>query len=96
MKKFIALTEQFWLFSPDNQKIGQVVGNFVAWNFNILDNNKNIISSVKKKFGGVLKEMFTSADTYMVEFGSSDIDKRLVLAVPLMIDQIFEVRNKNG
>ncbi|MFC1697012.1 LURP-one-related family protein [Nanoarchaeota archaeon] len=95
LRKMISITQQYWIFNANNEKLGKVVGNIIHWNFNIVDNDDNIVASVKKKFAGVIKEVFSSADAYMIDFGNSNIDKRLVFAVPLMMDQVFELNNDN-
>ncbi len=59
---------RFRMESPDGQPIGYVnAENWRAWNFQIADAAGAEIGRVTKKWGGVAREVFTTADNYLVE-----------------------------
>ena len=58
----------FAFMSPAGEVLGAVKAeNWRAWNFQIVDAAGVEVGRITKKWGGVGKEMFTSADNYMVE-----------------------------
>jgi uncharacterized protein YxjI len=72
---------------------GRTVGsinaeNWRAWNFNIKDHNGREVARVTKKWAGVMKEAFTTADNYFVEITQPIEDplRSLVLAAALCVD----------
>jgi uncharacterized protein YxjI len=59
---------RFRMESADGQAVGYVnAENWRAWNFQIVDAAGAEIGRVTKKWGGVAREMFTTADNYLVE-----------------------------
>jgi uncharacterized protein YxjI len=62
--------------------------NWRAWNFNIQDHNGREVARITKKWAGVMKEAFTTADNYFVEIPSplEDPLRSLVLAAALCVD----------
>ena len=75
-------------------------GNFFGFDYKVLTPDGEELGRVNKKWGGVLKELFTSADTYMVEvsedLAEQPVAKMLVLAAALAIDIIFKSENRGG
>jgi uncharacterized protein YxjI len=72
---------------------GQQVGslnaeNWRAWNFNIQDANGNEVARITKKWEGLLKTAFTTADNYVVEINGQMQDplRSLVVAAALCVD----------
>ena len=94
-KKIIALIPQFFIFNPQEQQIGLLKGDFFAWNFQILDNNKTSCAGINKRFAGALRELFTNADSYQMTIkNAKTIDKRLLLAAPFVVDMIMKEDGK--
>ena len=48
-------------------EIASITGDWKGWNFKIIDNNNNQIGTISKKWNGILKEAFTTADKYVVD-----------------------------
>lgn len=70
-------------------KIGAIKAeNWRAWNFSIEDADGREVARVTKKFAGLAREMFTTADSYMVEIHEnlSQPLHSLVIAAALSID----------
>jgi len=60
--------KRFGLLGAAGEKLGEIQGeSWVSWDFSILDANGEKIGSVNKKWAGLGKEMFTTADNYVVE-----------------------------
>lgn len=73
----------------NGQEIGQIRGeNWRAWNFAILDHAGNEIARITKKWEGLLKTAFTTADNYVVQIHRPLQDPLLsmVVASALTVD----------
>lgn len=69
------------------------------WEFPIYDTNGQKLGSISKRWGGLLREMFTDADTYQIDFGSQDwsVDQRaVILAVAISLDFDFFEENQGS
>jgi uncharacterized protein YxjI len=80
---------------------GRTVGsinaeNWRAWNFNIKDHNGQDVARITKKWAGVMKEAFTTADNYFVEITERVEDplRSLVLAAALCVDTALKQDSK--
>ncbi|HVV36009.1 MAG TPA: phospholipid scramblase-related protein [Acidimicrobiales bacterium] len=80
---------------------GRTVGsinaeNWRAWNFNIQDDSGREVARVTKKWAGVLKEAFTTADNYFVEIPAplEEPLRSLVLAAALCVDTALKQDDK--
>lgn len=77
---------------------GEIIGPFFKpWTFELTVGSR-VIGHAKKKWSGLLKEDFTDADDFEVEF-VADIDPRwkaLALAAAVLIDVIHFERAKNA
>jgi len=69
-----------------------VQGNWVGWTFKFLDRDQNEIGTITKKWAGVGKEMFTSADNYMIALNDEPSPAKaiLMLAAGLAVDIIYK------
>ena len=58
-----------------------------VWTFDVLKQGQPV-GQIKKKWSGVGKEMFTDADTFMIDFGTigNEKDKLKVIAAAFLID----------
>ena len=62
------------------------------WKFPILDIHGNERGSISKKWGGILKEVFTDADQFFVDYGQqpwTDNQRTVILATAISIDFDF-------
>ena len=74
--------------------IAEVKGDWKGWNFRFIAVDGSELGRVTKKWAGVGKELFTSADNYMIALDRShpllpDV-KSLLLAAGLAIDIVFK------
>ena len=80
---------RFDLLGSMGENRGQIrAENWRAWNFSIVDENEREIARIDKKFVGVAKAIFTTADNYVVDVDPSlqGDHRRLVLAAALGVD----------
>lgn len=70
--------------------------NWRAWNFTITGPNDQPLGSISKNWGGAVKEIFTTADNYMVEIDPSVTGnlRLLLLAAACGIDTALKQNDK--
>jgi hypothetical protein len=88
--KIFSLGGGFLVFSPDGQQFADVKGDWKGWNFKFLDNAGQEMGLVTKKWAGFGKELFTSADNYIVEIKDGTTNNALLLAAAIAIDTVFK------
>jgi uncharacterized protein YxjI len=73
--------KHFALVGPDGQKIGSIdAENWRSWDFAIHDAGGGEAGRITKKWAGVLKEGFTTADNYLLQIsGQVSPDLRLMM-----------------
>ena len=101
--KFFTISGGFHVFDKDDQHFAEVKGKLLGWNYRFLSPDGKVeMGKVSKKLGaaGVLKELFTSADTFGVEVSEDLQDepmaKMLILAATLAIDLIYKSESRGG
>ena len=67
-------------------------GDWKGWNFRFLVASEREIGTITKKWAGIGKELFTSADNYIVSFTEApDPGKAvLLLAAGLAVDTVYK------
>lgn len=58
---------KFTLADPNGNPVGTIDGDFVGWNFTIKDVNGVELARVGKQFAGLVNELFSEADRYVVQ-----------------------------
>lgn len=93
-QKFAFLNATFIIETTEGQEIARIVGDWKAWNFVITDNTGTEIGSITKKWNGVMKEVFTSADKYIVDlipaYNNDSTQKMIVLTTAITIDMVLK------
>ena len=92
-QKFQFFKPLFEIHNANGEKIAQIQGDFLAWNFTITNNEEKEIGKITKKWAGVAKELFTTADKYMVSVDQSlaeDTNKIAILSAAITIDMVFK------
>jgi uncharacterized protein YxjI len=94
--KLISIGGGFHVFDTRDQQVAEVKGNWKGWDFRFLNKGGREIGTVTKKWAGLGKELFTSADNYIISLsdltGSSPDAAALLLAAGLAIDVVFKER----
>jgi uncharacterized protein YxjI len=92
--KILSLGGGFWVHDMEDNQIAEVKGDWKGWNFKFVSPSGEEMGVVTKKWGGIAKELFTSADTYMVALQEKAADSRpatiLMLAAALAIDIVYK------
>lgn len=93
-KKLFSFGGAFFIHDMQDLRIGMVKGDWKGWNFKILDEEGKELGVVTKQWAGLGKELFTTADTYVVSIAQdakpSPGKKSLLLAAGIAIDTIFK------
>ena len=90
--KIWSIGGSFRVFDAGGNEVALVKGDWKGWNFKFLDNQKNEIGTVTKKWAGLGKELFTSADNYVISVNGNPDPTRmmLLLAAGLAIDIVYK------
>jgi uncharacterized protein YxjI len=88
--KLFSLGGGFHIYSTDDQKFAEVKGDWKGWNFKLIDVNGHEMGTVTKKWSGLGRELFTSADNYVIEVREGTSSNALLLAAALAIDTVFK------
>ena len=92
-QKFFSIGGAFTLFSPNDEPLCNLKGKWTSWEFRFLAGD-NELAKVTKKWGGLGKELFTSADNYILQI-SEDVPpnqpvRQLIMAAVLCIDMVLK------
>ncbi len=89
--KLLSFGGAFRVFDKSDNEVALVKGDWKGWNFRFLV-GENEIGCVTKKWAGLGKELFTSADTYIVSLQGDPGPAKsiLLLAAGLAVDMIFK------
>jgi uncharacterized protein YxjI len=91
-QKFFSIGGAFNIFDAEEREICQLKGKFTGWNFRFLSGDSEL-AHVTKKWAGIGKEMFTSADNYILEIAENvpnDGTRKLILAAVMCIDMVLK------
>jgi uncharacterized protein YxjI len=90
--KALSLGGAFYVFDAADNQVAFVKGDWKGWNFRFLDRSENEIGTITKKWAGIGKELFTSADNYMIALNQEPTPEKaiLLLAAGLAVDTIYK------
>jgi len=92
--KLFSLGVDFHVLDPMEQPVAENKGDWKGWNFRFLTPDGSEIGRVTKKWAGLGKELFTSADNYVISLSESHTIRAdampLLLAAGLAIDIIYK------
>jgi len=92
--KVLSFRLEFSVLDSKGADIAKVSGDWKGWNFQLLGPNGSVLGTIAKKWAGIGKELFTSADNYMIELVDSTRDdvrsRSMLLAGALAIDICFK------
>lgn len=92
-QKFKFFKPTFIIENGAGQTIAKITGDWKAWDFKINDTNENPIGTINKKWGGVMKEVFTRADKYYVAIKpdyTDKINKIAIVSCAITIDMVLK------
>src|SRR5204862_4795018 len=64
--RLLTIGGKFGVYDASGTEVAQVKGNWIGWNFKFIAQNGKEIGVVSRKWSGLGKELFTSADNYVV------------------------------
>jgi len=90
--KVFSLGGAFNVFDASGTMVASVKGNWKGWEFRFLDSAQNEIGRISKKWAGIGKELFTSADNYILSLNEEPGPAKaiLLLAAALAVDTIYK------
>ncbi len=92
-KQRLSFNTNFDMLDKREKLVCKLKGNFIGWNFKFLRGDTEV-GLVTKKWAGIGKEMFTSADNYILEI-KNKVEKDsplrlLILAAVICIDMVIK------
>ncbi len=91
-QKLFSIGGAFTVLGADDQPLCQLKGKWTSWDFRFLA-GENELARVAKKWAGLGRELFTSADNYMLEISNEvPLDhpvRQLILAAVMCIDMVL-------
>jgi len=96
-QKFRLLKPRFQIFDTNENLVAEINGDWKAWVFRITDANGIEIGVINKKWAGVAKEFFTSADKYHVTIDpqyAEDRNKMNIVVTAITIDMVLKESGK--
>jgi len=95
-QRLMTIGGKFGIYSAQEELVAELKGNMIGWDFKFIDNAGNELGYVTKKWAGTGKELFTSADNYMVSL-TSDVDRLavapLLLAAAICVDLVLKEKS---
>ena len=92
-QKFFSIGGAFSVLGASGQKLCDLKGSWTGWEFKFVSGT-NEIASVSKEWSGLGKELFTSADNYVLQISDSvPFDhpvRQLILAAVMCIDFVLK------
>ena len=87
------LGNNFEIFDEKGNLVSKLNGSLIGWNFKFVK-DKNTIARVTKKWSGIGKELFTSADNYILDI-KDDVEKSsplrlLIFGAVICIDMVLK------
>jgi uncharacterized protein YxjI len=91
--KAISLGPSFRVFDADDNQVAEIKGDWKGWNFTFTAADGRELGKVTKKWAGIGKELFTSADNYLIALSDSEVSSpgaaTLLLAAGLSVDMLY-------
>lgn len=92
-QKFFTIGGKFDVLDATDNIVCSLKGKWTSWNFDFIRDDFKL-AHVSKKWAGIGREMFTSADNYMLEINqnvpSNDPVRLLILAAVMCIDMVLK------
>jgi uncharacterized protein YxjI len=93
--KLFSLGGGFRIYDLQDQEVAELKGDWKGWDFKFLGKDGRQLGRVTKKWAGIGKELFTSADTYVISLDGPTQNRAaatLLLAAGLAVDIVLKER----
>jgi uncharacterized protein YxjI len=92
-QKMFSIGGAFSVLDEEGDPICDLKGKWTGWDFQFVAGN-NVLARVTKKWSGIGKEMFTSADNYVLDISESVPDdsavRKLIFSAVMCIDMVLK------
>jgi uncharacterized protein YxjI len=92
-QRFLSIGGKFDVLDAADQPVCSLRGKWTGWNFRF-ERNGSELAQVSKKWSGIGRELFTSADNYMLQIAATvprdDPARPLILAAVMCIDMVLK------
>lgn len=91
-QKFFSFGGRFEIHDPQDKHLCTLQGKWTGWDFKFNQDNKEL-ANVSKKWAGLGKEFFTSADNYVINITDVAEESKLrplLIAAVMCIDMVFK------
>ncbi|MBF4518113.1 RNAase [Flavobacterium sp. ANB] len=92
-QKFFSIGGKFEILDKNEKPVATLQGKWTGWDFKFSYENKQL-AQVNKKWAGIGKEFFTSADNYVLQIEESVAQdsplRQLILAAVMCIDMVLK------
>ena len=92
-QKLFSIGGAFTVLDANEQPVCELKGKWTGWDFRFLSGEVEL-AHVTKKWAGLGKEMFTSADNYVLEISATvpanSVARQLILAAVMCIDMVLK------
>jgi uncharacterized protein YxjI len=93
-QKFLSIGGKFEVLDASERPLCMLKGKWTSWDFKFVSNDGKEFATVTKKWNGLGKELFTSADNYILQISSqvpADNPLRmLIMAAVMCIDLVLK------
>lgn len=92
-QRLLSLGGKFEILDRSDQPIAMLQGDWKGWDFTFKDKQGRELAKVNKKWAGVGKELFTTADNYVVNVNPQVTDellKKLVISAAFCVDMVLK------
>lgn len=94
-QKFLTLGGKFEVLSPNDESLCMLKGKWTSWEFTFVKDDIEF-AKVTKKWAGIGKELFTTADNYVLQINdtvrANDPMRPLIMAAVMCIDMVLKER----
>lgn len=93
-QKLFSIGGSFRVLDANEQEVCELKGKWTSWEFSFIRNGQQL-AQVTKKWAGIGKELFTSADNYVLEVNESEVPqddnvRQLIMAAVMCIDMVLK------
>ncbi len=91
MKKRFSIGGGLHIYDEADKYLGEVAGSWKGGKFTFKNEKGKVLGVIDKKWSGIGKELFTSADNYMVSVSEGEPAETgaLLLAAAIVLDSIY-------
>jgi len=92
-QKFFSFGGRFEILDKNEKPVATLQGKWTGWDFKFTHENKQL-AQVSKKWAGMGKELFTSADNYILQIEETVVadssQRQLIMAAVMCIDMVLK------